>query len=136
MAISKLAKAHHTEARSAVSGARKAVRENLTTRLTHWVNQDKRALELYRLALSLVEAEGRFVPVGMVTTKEYRVESLGITWLPSSGHLDVWHRHKVLTVNIHKGSARATYYIPGDWEEELEEAAKLRPRGGEGTSKI
>ena len=48
------------------------------------MTSDERALELYRLALSLVEAEGRFVPVGLVTTKEYRGESLGITWLPSS----------------------------------------------------
>ena len=89
------------------------------------MTSDERALELYRLALSLVEAEGRFVPVGLVTTKEYRGESLGITWLPSSGHLDVWHRRKVLTVNIHKGSARVTHYIPGDWED--------GPPGGQGT---
>ena len=93
-------------------------------------------MELYRLALALVDAEGRFVPVGLVTTKEYRGESLGVTWLPSSGHLDVWHRRKVLTVNIHKGSARVTHYIPGDWEQELEEVAKLKPGGGEGTSKV
>jgi hypothetical protein len=100
------------------------------------VTSDERALELYRLALSLVETKGRFVPVGLVVTKEYRVESLGITWLPSSGHLDVWHRRKVLTVNFHKGSAHVTHYIPGEWEEKLEAAATLIPRGGEGTSKL
>ena len=61
---------------------------------------------------------------------------MGITWLPSSGHLDVWHRRKVLTVNFQKGSPHVTHYIPGDWEEELEVAARLRPRGGEGTSKL
>ena len=76
------------------------------------MTSDERALELYRLALSLVEAEGRFVPVGLVTTKEYRGESLGITWLPSSGHLDVWHRRKVLTVNFHKGSTHVTHSYP------------------------
>ena len=78
------------------------------------MTSDERALELYRLALSLVETKGRFVPVGLVATKEY----------------------KVLTVNFHKGSAHVTHYIPGEWEEELEAAATLIPRGGEGTSKL
>jgi hypothetical protein len=91
------------------------------------VTYDKRGLELYRFALSLVEAKGRFVPVGLVTTKEYRSESLGITWLPTSGHLDVWHRRKVLTVNFQKGSPHVTHYIPGEWEQELEAAADKLP---------
>ena len=80
---------------------------------------DKRALELYRLALSLVEAKGRFVPIGLVTTKEYRGESLGITYLPSSGHLDVWHRRKVLTINFLKGSPHVTHTFPANGNKNL-----------------
>jgi hypothetical protein len=55
-------------------------------------DDDKRALERYRLALSLVEAKGRFVTIGAMTFKEYRSGKLSVVLLPKSGNLDVWYR--------------------------------------------
>jgi len=59
------------------------------------VTEDVRALELYQLAQSLAEAEGRLVTVGLLTYKEYRQEALSIRYFPSTGHLEVWHKRKV-----------------------------------------
>jgi hypothetical protein len=49
---------------------------------------DIRALELYELALSLVEAKGVLVPGS--TPKEYGTGNLNIHYLPKTGHLEVW----------------------------------------------
>jgi len=87
------------------------------------VTDDTRAVELYRLALSVVEQKGRFVTIGLVTYREYRGEKLSITHLPGTGHLDVWARRKALTVNRQQGTLRVVYYMPGPWEAELEALA-------------
>jgi hypothetical protein len=84
---------------------------------------DARALELYRMALSLLEAKGRFVSVGLSAYQEYRGEHLSIIYLPQSSHLDVWHRRKVLTITRRAGSLRVIRYNRGEWEEELQQAA-------------
>jgi hypothetical protein len=87
-----------------------------------------RALELYRMALSLVEAKGRSVTVGLSAYKEYRGGDLSIIYLPRSSHLDVWHRRKVLTINRRAGALRVIHYNRGEWEEELQEAARFAPK--------
>ena len=87
------------------------------------MTEDVRALELYQLAQSLAEAEGRLVTVGLLTYKEYRQEALSIRYFPSTGHLEVWHGRKVLNVNREYGSLKVRRYVPGDWEAVLEEAS-------------
>jgi hypothetical protein len=89
---------------------------------------DARALELYRMALALVEGKGRSVAVGLLAYKEYRGGDLSIIYLPGSSHLDVWHRRKVLTINRRAGSLRVIHYNRGEWEEELQEAARSVPK--------
>jgi hypothetical protein len=89
---------------------------------------DARALELYRLALSVVEANGRSVAVGLSAYKEYRGGDLSIIYFPRSSHLDVWHRRKVLTINRRAGSLRVIHYNRGEWEEELQQAARSAPK--------
>jgi hypothetical protein len=92
------------------------------------VIDENRALHLYELALSLVEAKGVFVTLGVTTFKEYRTGSLTIHYLPSLGRLDVWSRRKVLTIDKLGGKERVTGFIPGeDWEDELEVAAATVP---------
>jgi hypothetical protein len=85
---------------------------------------DTRALQLYRLALSLVESKGAFVTLGVTTFQEYRAGNLIIHYVPSLGRLDVWYRRKVLTVDKLAGNLKVTGYKSGkDWEDELEAAA-------------
>ena len=85
----------------------------------------KRALHMYELASKLVEAKGALVPIDFGTVMEYRAGSLTIHYLPKSGHLDVWYRRKVLTIDRWGGDLHVTRYTPGeDWEEQLEKAAK------------
>jgi hypothetical protein len=85
---------------------------------------DVRALELYELALSLVEAKG--TPVSGSTLVECRAGNLTIHYSAKTGHLEVWHLRKVLTVNRLPRSLKVSHYTPGEWEDELE--AKLRPK--------
>jgi hypothetical protein len=87
------------------------------------MTDDARPLQIYELALSLVQAKGGLVTVGATTLWEYRGRILIIHYMPRSGHLDVWYRRKVLTINRWKGSLQVTHYGPGDWEQELEAAA-------------
>ena len=87
-----------------------------------------RALELYELALQLVEARGVAHMIGTTPFREYRTGTLTIHYHPKSSHLDVWARRKVLTVNRRDGSLKVTRYSPGeDWEAELEAAAAKSP---------
>ena len=88
------------------------------------MTDDARALELYQTALSLVDAKGRLVTVGLVAYMEYRGEGLSIRYYPSSGHLEVWHKRKMLAVNKHGGVLAVRHYVPGPWEEALEDAAR------------
>jgi hypothetical protein len=82
---------------------------------------DIRALELYELALSLVETKG--TPVSGSTLVECRAGTLTIHYSAKTGHLEVWHLSKVLTVNRLPRSLKVTHYTPGEWEQELEAAA-------------
>jgi hypothetical protein len=92
------------------------------------VNYDERALNLYKLALGLVETKGAFISVGLTRLKELRANGLTIHHMPSTGHLDVWYRRKVLSINLRGGKAKVSHYVPGeDWEEELEKVAKAKP---------
>ena len=59
------------------------------------MTEDVRALELYQLAQSVIDAKGRLVSVGLVAYKEHRQEPLSIRYWPSTGHLEVWHKRKV-----------------------------------------
>jgi hypothetical protein len=87
------------------------------------VTDGERAVELYRLALSVVEQKGRFIAFGLTTYREYRGDRLSIRYLPSTGHMDVYARRKLLTVNRQQGELRVVYYAPGEWETELESLA-------------
>jgi hypothetical protein len=81
----------------------------------------ERALKLHLLALSAVEAKGRLVTIGLTTLREYRSGNDPIIhYMPSSGHLDVWYRRKVLVINRQYGQLVVTQYTPGEWEQELE----------------
>jgi hypothetical protein len=46
--------------------------------------------------------------------------------LAQTGHLEVWHLCKGLTVNRLPRCLKVSHYTPGEWEDELE--AKLRPK--------
>lgn len=87
------------------------------------MTDDARALELYQLAQSVVDAKGRIVVVGLMAYKEYRGEGLSIRYWPSTGHLEVWQKHKVLVVNREYGDLNVRRYVPGKWEGMLEEVA-------------
>jgi hypothetical protein len=89
-----------------------------------------RALEIYELALRLVEALGVEHMIGATPFREYRTETLTIHYFPKLGHLDVWARRKVLTVNRWHGSLQITRYAAEeDWEAELEAAAVAKSPG-------
>jgi len=88
---------------------------------------DERALKLYKLALQLVETKGTFISVGLTRLKEFRSGNLTIHRMPSTGHLDVWYRRKMLMINRREGKPKVSHYVPGeDWEEELENAAQAK----------
>ena len=84
------------------------------------MTKDVRALELYELARSVVEAKGRVVTVGVLAYKEYRQGELSIRFWPSTRHLEVWQKRKVLVVNYEYGQLKVRRYVPGEWEAELE----------------
>ena len=83
---------------------------------------DIRALGLCELALSVIEAKGVLVPGS--TLKEYRAGNLTIHYVPKAGHLEVWYLRKVLAGNRLRKGLKVTHYTPGDWEQELELAAR------------
>ena len=87
------------------------------------MTKDVRALELYELARSIVEAKGQSVSVGVLAYKEYRQDELSIRLWPSTGHLEVWHKRKVLAVNRAHGQLDVRHYVPGAWEKVLKDAA-------------
>ena len=81
------------------------------------MTKDVRALELYELAQSVLDTKGRFVGVGVLAYKEYRQEHLSIRYWPSTGHIEVWHKRKVLAVNREHGQLKVRHYVPasGNW---------------------
>jgi hypothetical protein len=88
------------------------------------MTKDVRALELYELARSIVEAKGRFVSVGVLPYKEYKLDELSIRFWPSTRHLEVWQKRKLLAVNYEYGQLTARRYVPGDWEVMLQDVAE------------
>jgi hypothetical protein len=60
------------------------------------MTKDIRALELYQLTQSVVDAKGHFVSVGLIAYKEYGQEELSIRCWPSTGHLELMRRGKTL----------------------------------------
>jgi hypothetical protein len=72
------------------------------------------------MALSLVEAKGHSVAVGLSAYKEYRGGDLSIIYLPRFSHLDVCHRRKVLTINRRAGALRVIHFNRGEWEDHLD----------------
>jgi hypothetical protein len=87
------------------------------------VTEDARALELYQLAQSVVDAKGRIVVVGLMAYKEYRGRGIAICNWPSTGHREVWQKHKVLVVNREHGDLNVRRYVSGKWEGMHEEVA-------------
>jgi hypothetical protein len=88
------------------------------------MTKDVRALELYQMARSVVDSQGRFVSVGLLTFKEYRLDDLSIRYWPSTDHLEIWHKRKALVVNRAYGQLAVRHYVPGEWEEVLEDVAE------------
>ena len=88
-----------------------------------------RALEMYQLALSLVEADGVPLALGVTPFKEYRTETLTIHYLPKWGHMEVWSGRKVVTIERYGGNLRVIRYSPGEWEDELEAVASRKSGG-------
>jgi hypothetical protein len=90
-------------------------------------SDENRALQMYKLALSLVETKGVLVTLGVTTFKEYRAGNLIIHHLPSLGRLDIWYRRKVLAIDKRAGDLRVIVFTPGeDWEKELEKAGAAK----------
>jgi len=88
------------------------------------MTKDLRALELFELAQSVLDAKGHFVSVGLIAYKEYRQGELSIRYWPSTGHLEVWHKRKVLAVNRGHGQLDVRHYVPGEWEAVLEDVVE------------
>jgi hypothetical protein len=84
---------------------------------------EKRALQMYELAMALVKTKGALVPISLGVLREYRAGSVTIHYLPQSGHMDVWSGRKVLKIERRAGTVHVTRYTPGDWEDELATAA-------------
>jgi hypothetical protein len=88
------------------------------------MGDDAHALEMYKIALSLVETKGDLVTVGLTRLKEYRIESFIVRYQPASGWLEVWSVGKVLSVKRHNDTLRVYRYRPGHWELELAESTR------------
>ena len=82
-----------------------------------------RALRMHDLAVSLVQAKGIRFQSAALPVMQYKRGNLSIHYLPKAGHLSVWYRYKVLTINARQGILRVTRYLPGEWEAEIEDAA-------------
>jgi hypothetical protein len=96
------------------------------------MGDDAHALEMYKIALSLVETKGDLVTVGLTRLKEYRIESFIVRYQPASGWLEVWSIGKVLsvkrrndTLQVYRYRPGQVYrYRPGHWELELAESTR------------
>jgi hypothetical protein len=85
----------------------------------------ERALQMRRLALSVVRAKGITLLEGGATLLQYRYGRLTIFYRPSDGWLDVWFVQKVLSVEQLEDEPQLIQYAPGIWETRLIEAAKV-----------
>ncbi len=89
------------------------------------MTDEKRAIELHDLALSVVRAEGRPVLDGSGPVHEFRRGLLTIRYWPVQRSLDVVCVRKVLTVERWLGGLHVMLYSPGIWEQQLERAATV-----------
>jgi hypothetical protein len=87
------------------------------------MTDEKRAIELHDLALSVVRAQGTPVVDGPVTVHEFRCGLLLIRYWPVQRALDVLWLRKVLTVERWLGDLQVIHYSPGIWEQQLHLAA-------------
>ncbi len=85
----------------------------------------ERALKLYDLALSVVRAKGRSIVEGSESIVKYRHGLLDIQYRPDRGQLDVWFHRRVLSVHSSRRKTQLMHYLPGHWELDLIEAAKV-----------
>ena len=85
----------------------------------------ERALQMHRLALSVVRAKGITLLEGGATLLQYRYGRLTIFYRPCDGWLDVWFVQKVLSVEQLGDEPQLIQYTPGIWETRLIEAAKV-----------
>ena len=89
------------------------------------MKKDERALRFYSLAWSVLRTYGRSFVFGSTKILVYRREPLTIRYWPKQRLLDVWHGSKVLAVERWKEFPDVLHYAPGNWERELEAAARL-----------
>ena len=87
------------------------------------MTDEKRAIELHDLALSVVRAHGKPVVDGPATVHEFRRGLLLIRYWPVQRALDVMWLRKVLTVERWLGDLQVIHYSPGIWEQQLHLAA-------------
>ena len=87
------------------------------------LTDEARALELYRLAITFLEAKGSLATVGLLTYRAFKGNGLSIRYFPSSGTLELWHKCKVLVVHRREGEPRIVRYVAGEWEGLLKEMA-------------
>jgi len=77
------------------------------------VIDDAYALELYMMAVAVVEAKGTIITVGLTTLREYRHGNLIVHYMPSTGHLDIWYRRKVFYDQLAQGCAASGILCTG-----------------------
>ena len=87
--------------------------------------KDERALRFYSLAWSVLRTNGRSFVFGSTKIVVCRNGRLTIRYWPKQRLLDIWHGGKVLAVERWKEFPNVLQYAPGNWERELEAAAKL-----------
>jgi hypothetical protein len=71
------------------------------------------------------------IPLGAGTVTEYKVGNITIHYLVKSGHLDVWRRRKVLTVDRWAGTVQVSRYVPGTGRTSLREQPSHVERCGQ-----
>jgi hypothetical protein len=84
----------------------------------------ERALKMHDLALS-VRVKGTVKLDGLASGLEYRGRLLNIEWRPEQGQLDIWSGRRVLSVERFRGKPQVIHYVPGPWELQLINAAKV-----------
>jgi hypothetical protein len=89
------------------------------------MTKDERALRFYSLAWSVLRTNGRLMVFGSTQILVWRRGPLTIRYWPEQRLLDVWHGSKVLAVERLNDDPDVVHYTPGNWERELEAAAKL-----------
>ena len=89
------------------------------------MTDEKRAIELHDLALSVVRSKGVTRLEGSTTVLEYRYGLLLVQYRSGTGELDVWFERRVLSVERYAWKPQIMRYTPGDWERHLISVAKV-----------